>query len=70
MSMEFKLNSMGGGDSHPLFRDGRMELPSIFGACRDVRSFREDELCEELEPERGLDSASAAVGRLTDEALA
>ena len=70
MSMEFKLNSVGGGDSRPLFKDGRVELPGNFGACRDIRSSGEDELCEELEPERGLDSASTVASRLAEGALA
>ena len=50
MSMEFKLNSVGGGDSRPLFRG-------------------EDEICEVLEPARGLDSASVTAGRLAEGAL-
>ena len=68
--MEVKLNSTGGGDSRPLFWDGRVELPDSFGACRDIKSSGEGELCEELEPERGIDSASVATGRLAEGALA
>ena len=70
MSMEFKLNSMGGGDFRPLFRGGRVELLGSFGTCRDVRSFGEVELCEEIEPERRLDSTSVAAGHLVEGALA
>ena len=68
--MEFKLNSMGGGYSRLLFWGGGTKLPDSFGVCRDIRSSGEDELCEELELERGLDSASAAAGRLAEGALA
>ena len=47
-----------------------MELPRSFGTCRDVRNSGEDELCEELEPERGLELSSEATGRLAEDALA
>ena len=70
MSMEVKLNSVGGGDSHPFFRDGRVELPGSFGACRDVKGSGGDELCEEIKPEQEPDSASMATGRLAKGALA
>ena len=70
MSMEFKLNSVGGGDSLPLFRGEKVELFGSFGACRDIKSSEEGELCEELEPVRGMDSASVAAGRLALGALA
>ena len=70
MNMECKLNSLGGGDSRLLFRDGGAELPGSFGAFHGARSSGEDELCEELEPKRGLDSASVAAGCLAEGALA
>ena len=69
MSMEFKVNSTGGGDSRPLFRDGRAELSGSFGACRGVGGSGEDEFCEEIELAWGLDSASMFVGCLAEEAL-
>ena len=70
MSMEFKLNSVGGGDSQLLFRDGMVELPRSFGACRGTMGSGGDELCEELEQERELDSASVTTSRLAEGALA
>ena len=65
MSMVFKLNSMGGEDSLPLFGGGGTELPSSFGAGHGAGGSGGDELCEELEPE----STSMSVDCLAEEAL-
>ena len=69
MNMECKLNSLGGGDSRLLFRDGGAELPGSFGAFHGARSSGEDELCEELEPEWELESTSMPADCLVEEAL-
>ena len=68
--MEFKLNSVGGGDSRLLSRDGTVELPDSFGTCCGTKGSGGHELCEELEPEHELDSASMTTGRLEEGSLA
>ena len=50
MSMEFKLNSMGGEGSLPLFGGGWAELFGSFDAWLGARGSDGGELYEELEP--------------------
>ena len=64
MSMEFKLNSMGGGDSRPLFRDGMVELPNSLDTHCGTKGSGGDEIYEELEKEQEMDSASMTTDHL------
>lgn len=70
MRLEFKLNSMGGGDSRLALEAEGQNSPAASVLAVAPGAPGKDEICEELEPERGLDSASTSAGRLAEEALA
>lgn len=70
MSMEVNAKSMGGVGALLLFWGGGTKLSGNFEPCQGAGDSNEDEFCEELKPDRELESSSVTTGCLVEGALA